>query len=180
MDGIETPFPVQGTITPQENGYRASLDAAYEWVSETENGDLLQRAVDCAAWKYGTGTEVHVQFTADGHGVCTDFQLLGEADDSMASRALDINEGDTFELSFITDGEEQTTRQRVVDVTSQPAVTTIYGEEAPGWNGPSVGLVVETYSDTMSLKDELRHPMHDPTAVDELTELIVNPAEAEA
>ncbi|QIO25498.1 hypothetical protein [Haloarcula sp. JP-L23] len=100
-------------------------------------------------------------------------------DEQFGELALDISEGDTFELSFIADGEEQTTRQRVVNVTDKGATTVVYGEDSPGWNGPSVGLLIDTTGVMPSLKGELRHPMRDPTPVDEFTDLTVNPEEAE-
>jgi len=84
---IETPFPVEGTITPKETGSHASLSCASEWVTQTENGDLLQRAVDRAARKYGNGTKVEVRFTDDGHGVAQDYELLGPVDESDESEA---------------------------------------------------------------------------------------------
>lgn len=81
---VETPFPVEGTITPKENGFRASLPCASEWIRETEHGDKLQQAVDRAARKYGEGTEVRVRFTSRDGMQCTDYELLGpvEEDDS--------------------------------------------------------------------------------------------------
>ena len=83
---IETPFPVEGTITPRENGYGASLPCASEWLSETENGDLLQRAVDRAARKYGNGVEVEVTWRDDGHGNANDFEIHGPVEDQEEDR----------------------------------------------------------------------------------------------
>ena len=74
---IDTPFPVEGTITPRENGYSASFPCETEWLTETENGDVLQQAVDRAARKYGEDTEVEVVFRDDGHGNANGFDLLG-------------------------------------------------------------------------------------------------------
>lgn len=78
---LETPFPVEGTITPTEYVHSASLPCASEWLTETENGDVLQAAVDRAARQYGEGTEVEVVFRDDGHGNANDFELLGPVDD---------------------------------------------------------------------------------------------------
>ena len=79
---IETPFPVEGTVTPKENGYRASLPCASEWLTETDDGDYLQRAVDRAAREFGDGTEVRVRFTSDRFGdQCGGFDLLGRVDE---------------------------------------------------------------------------------------------------
>lgn len=59
---IQTPFPVEGTITPTEYGHSAILPCDSVWLTETEDGtDYLQNAVDRAARKYGEGTEVHVR-----------------------------------------------------------------------------------------------------------------------
>ena len=74
---IETPFPVEGTVTPTEYGHSASLPCADEWLTETENGDILQQAVDRAARKYGEGVEVEVVFRDDGHGNASGFDILG-------------------------------------------------------------------------------------------------------
>ena len=74
---VETPFPVEGTITPTDYGHSASLPCASEWLTETEHGDFLQQAVDRAAREYGEGTEVRVRFTSRDGGQCTDYELLG-------------------------------------------------------------------------------------------------------
>jgi hypothetical protein len=79
---IEVPFPVEGTVTPTDYGYSADLPCASEWLTETENGDLLQRAVDRAAREYGEGVEVRVVFYDDGHGVASNFELRGEASET--------------------------------------------------------------------------------------------------
>lgn len=81
---IETPFPVEGTVTPTEYGHSSSLPCASEWLTETENGDLLQRAVDRAAREYGEGTEVEVVFYDDGHGVANDFEIVGPVQEPEA------------------------------------------------------------------------------------------------
>ena len=85
---IETPFPVEGTITPRENCFGASLPCASEWLTETENGDILERAVDRAARKYGNGTEVKVTFTDDGHGNANDFDLHGPVENTEEADGL--------------------------------------------------------------------------------------------
>lgn len=79
---IETPFPVEGTIEPTEYGYSASLPCASEYMTETENGDQLQRAVDRAARKYGEGMEVRVRFTSRDGMQCTDYELLGPVEEA--------------------------------------------------------------------------------------------------
>jgi hypothetical protein len=80
---IETPFPVEGTITPTDHGYSASLPCESEWLTETENGDVLQQAVDRAAREYDEGTEVRVRFTSDRFGdACGDFELLGPTEEA--------------------------------------------------------------------------------------------------
>ena len=79
---LDTPVPVEGTVTPTDYGHSASLPCASVWLTETETGDYLQRAVDRAARKYGEGTEVRVRFTADRAGVtCGGFELLGPVED---------------------------------------------------------------------------------------------------
>lgn len=78
---IETPFPVEGTVTPREYGHSASLPCASEWLTETENGDILQRAVDRAARRYGNDVEVEVVFRDDGHGMARDFEIVGPVGD---------------------------------------------------------------------------------------------------
>ena len=79
---VETPFPVEGTITPTDYGHSASLPCASEWLTETEHGDYLQQAVDRAAREYGEGTEVRVRFTSDRFGdQCGGFELLGPVED---------------------------------------------------------------------------------------------------
>lgn len=75
---VDTPFPVEGTITPKETGYRASIPCASEWLTQTETGDYLQQAVDRAARKYGNGVEVRVRFESRDGLQCTSYQLLGE------------------------------------------------------------------------------------------------------
>lgn len=83
MSSLDTPFPVEGTVTPTDYGHSANLPCASEWLTETEDGDYLQQAVDRAAREYGEGTEVRVRFTADRFGDgCGGFELLGpvEAD----------------------------------------------------------------------------------------------------
>jgi len=82
---IETPFPVEGTITPTECGYSANLPCVTEWITETENGDFLQRAVDRAAREYGNGVEVRVRFTSGRFGEqCAGFELLGPRDSEVS------------------------------------------------------------------------------------------------
>jgi len=93
---IDTPFPVEGTITPKPSGYRASLPCATEWLTETDNGDVLQQAVDRAARKHGEGVEVRVRFTSKGHGVAQDFEILGR--ESVLSLLDDLQGDPTMAL----------------------------------------------------------------------------------
>lgn len=80
---VETPFPVEGTITPTDYGYSASLPCASEYLTETEDGtDYLQASVDRAARKYGEGVKVRVRFTSDRSGMgCGGYELLGPVED---------------------------------------------------------------------------------------------------
>lgn len=83
MPSLDTPFPVEGTITPTDYGHSASLPCASEWLRETADGtDYLQAAVDRAARKYGEGVEVRVRFTSDRDGMgCGGYELLGPVED---------------------------------------------------------------------------------------------------
>lgn len=86
MAEIDTPFPVEGTVTPREGGgFSANLPCASEWVRETEDGtDYLQAAVDRAARKYGDGVEVRVRFTSGMSGLgCSGFELLAPVDEEV-------------------------------------------------------------------------------------------------
>lgn len=79
---LDTPFPVEGTVTPKDHGYSADLPCESEWLTETEHGDYLQQAVDRAAREFGEGIEVRVRFTADRFGdQCGGFELLGPVED---------------------------------------------------------------------------------------------------
>ncbi len=86
MSAIETPFPVEGTVTPTDYGYSADIPCASEYLTETEdNTDYLQAAVDRAARKYGEGVEVRVRFTSDADGLgCGGFELLGPVEEGDA------------------------------------------------------------------------------------------------
>lgn len=74
----EDPFPVEGTITLRENGFRSSLPCAPEWLTETENGDQLKKAVHEAAYEYDVGQEIHVIWYAS-HGICNSYEIVGPA-----------------------------------------------------------------------------------------------------
>jgi len=79
---IETPFPVEGAITPTKNGYSANVPCASEWLDETKDGDYMQKAADHAARKYGEGISVNVRFTESRSAeVCGGYELLGPVDD---------------------------------------------------------------------------------------------------
>ena len=80
---VESPFPVEGTVTPKESGYSASLPCASEYMTETESGtDYLQAAVDRAAREYGEGVEVRVRFTSGPAGLgCEGFEVLGPVEE---------------------------------------------------------------------------------------------------
>jgi hypothetical protein len=84
--GFESPFPVEGTVTPTEYGYSASIPCASAYLTETEDGtDYLQAAVDRAARKYGEDVEVRVRFTSDRSGMgCGGYELLGVAEEVEA------------------------------------------------------------------------------------------------
>ena len=75
----ETPFPVEGTITPTDYGYSASLPCELEWLTETASGmDFLLAAVDRSARQYGEGIEVRVRFTYDRFTEsCDGYEMLG-------------------------------------------------------------------------------------------------------
>ncbi|MFC7216508.1 hypothetical protein ACFQO4_20830 [Saliphagus sp. GCM10025334] len=73
---IESPFPVEGTVTPTDYGHSTNLPCESEWLTEAPNGDYLQQAVDRAAREYGEGTTVRVRWTGR-HGECNGFELLG-------------------------------------------------------------------------------------------------------
>jgi hypothetical protein len=77
MSEVETPFPVEGTLTATESGYTLDLPCATEWLTETETGDYVDKAVQRIALEYGEGIGVRVRWTDDGHGVCNSFELLG-------------------------------------------------------------------------------------------------------
>lgn len=83
---VDTPFPVEGTITPKENGYRANLPCASVYLTETEDGtDYLQAAVDRAARKHGEGVEARVRFTSDRSGMgCGGYEVLGPVEEAEA------------------------------------------------------------------------------------------------
>lgn len=98
--------------------------------------------------------------------------------EEMARRLLDVEPRDEVEFSFIIEGEEKTTRQKVVGVSDGGIDTTIYMEECPGWNGPSISLTVRTLLDP-ELKPTLEHPTSDPTPVQEFTSMTVDPAAKE-
>lgn len=87
MSAVETPFPVEGTITPTERGYSANLPCSSLYLTETEDGtDYLQAAVDRAAREYGEGVEVRVRFTSGVSGLgCAGFTLLEPVDDEEVS-----------------------------------------------------------------------------------------------
>lgn len=109
---METPFPVEGTITPDENGYTASVPCETMWLTETENGDVLQQAVDRAAREHGVGTEVGVRFTARGIGGDVSFELLGAVDDENAGAEGD-HEYEADE-TFTADLSDTNTRNEAV------------------------------------------------------------------
>ena len=76
---LNSPFPVEGEVTPTEYGISANLPCASEWLTETENGNFLQQAADRAARKYGEGVTVKVRWSGR-HGECSGFKLLGPVD----------------------------------------------------------------------------------------------------
>ena len=74
------PWPITGTLTPLENGYRVSLDAETEWLTEGDRDDL-QAAVDRAAREYGERVTVDVTFHGVLYDGCSDFEIHGEVDE---------------------------------------------------------------------------------------------------
>lgn len=79
---VDSPFPVEGTVTATNYGLSVTLPCDRAWVRETEHGDFVKRAAAKAEQEYGEGTEVRVRFTADRSGdQCGDFELLGPAED---------------------------------------------------------------------------------------------------
>lgn len=77
---IETPFPVEGTITVRENGARFSFPCAVEWMRETGQGNpnYLKQAENAVAREFGFATTVRVRFTANRSGeACGGYELLG-------------------------------------------------------------------------------------------------------
>lgn len=82
MSAVETPFPVEGTITPKKSGYSANLPCSSLYLTETEDGtDYLQAAVDRAAREYGEGVGVRVRFTSGVSGLgCAGFTLIEPVD----------------------------------------------------------------------------------------------------
>lgn len=92
----------------------------------------------------------------------------------MAERLLDTEEGDVVEVTFVTGGEEKTTRQKIVDVTQSGFQTEIFGENLPDWNPPSIQFTVGGELDP-ELKPTLRHPFGDTTVVQEFVKMRINP-----
>lgn len=133
---VETPFPVEGTITPNDHGFSASLPCASAWLTETNNGDYLQQAVDRAARKYGEDVEVNVRFTADKFGdTCGGFELLGpveggdDADPEDAGEDADhsgivlyTEDGDPVQVALMDEDDEY------LELTANPE-RGVYGYE---------------------------------------------------
>lgn len=81
---VETPFPVEGEVEPTEYGYSAETPCTSEWMTETENGDMIQAAADRIARVHGEGTRMRVRFTSNWEGVCNDFELLEVVEEAEA------------------------------------------------------------------------------------------------
>lgn len=77
---VNTPFPVEGTIEATEYGFSADIPCDSMWLRETENVDILQRAVDRVARKYRGGYEVEVRFTEESLGDI-DFEIIDSEED---------------------------------------------------------------------------------------------------
>jgi hypothetical protein len=81
-DEIQTPFPVEATVTPREGGgYSATLPCPDEWMEHTEHGDYVQQAADSAARKHGNQTTVSVRFNSDDGETCSSFEIIGPVDE---------------------------------------------------------------------------------------------------
>lgn len=80
-DWEQLPFPVRGTVTPTRVGHEAHLPCPGEWLTETRQGDFIQKAVEDARSAYGADVEVNVLWTCDGDGICSNYELLGPVEE---------------------------------------------------------------------------------------------------
>lgn len=78
---MDSPFPVKGTVEATEHGYSANLPCESMWLTETENGDLLQQAVDRVAREYGEEVKVEVRWTGRD-GIAKKFEVLGPVEEA--------------------------------------------------------------------------------------------------
>lgn len=77
---VDDPWPIEGTITPHENGHTASLDGSVMNLTEGETNHL-QAAVDRAARQYGEDVEVEVIFRGKLFEGCSSYELLGPVEE---------------------------------------------------------------------------------------------------
>jgi hypothetical protein len=79
---VQTPFPVEATVTPRESGgYSADFPCHDEWLDHPEHGDYLKQAADRAARKYGNQTTVSVRLKSDDGETCSGFKIIGPVDE---------------------------------------------------------------------------------------------------
>lgn len=82
MTGFETPFPIRGTVTVESYGSSARLDAESEWVSETPDGNYLDKAVKEIGYRYGEGVPCEVEFTEHHtEPTCGGYRVLGPVEE---------------------------------------------------------------------------------------------------
>ena len=80
----ETPFPFEVTVEwPDSEDTRQIVSSPHgtEWLTETEQGDVLQQATDRAAIQYDTEGPVRIRFDADRWGENVRFDVLGRVED---------------------------------------------------------------------------------------------------
>lgn len=65
-DDVETPFPIEGELELTEYGLSLSVDAASEWLSESEHGDLVDKAASKIRKRHGEGVTVEVTWFRSG------------------------------------------------------------------------------------------------------------------
>lgn len=83
MASIETPFPVDGTITPTETGFQIDVPCSLAWLIHADAGEytnVMDQAAEAAAATFGTDNPVRVRFVADAAGdQCGGYELRGLA-----------------------------------------------------------------------------------------------------
>ncbi|MDF9748401.1 hypothetical protein [Natrinema salsiterrestre] len=66
VDDVETPFPIKGELELTEYGLSLSVDAASEWLSESEHGNLVDKAASEIRKRHGEGVTVEVTWFRSG------------------------------------------------------------------------------------------------------------------